>query len=263
MQTLTFQNITLTPAKVDNQIWLTSAELAKALGYAETDSVTKIYNRNSDEFTGNMTTTVKMTVVRKTGKVEMDNRIFSLRGCHLIAMFARTKVAKEFRQWVLDILDKEVGQPVPIKTTADDRTALRQAVSMLVGKKAIGYDEAYRIVHQYMGVSSIDEIALDDLPKAVAYVHSLVLADTHNHNDQNAFWRMVGLLEYDRIHRELIALQKVLDTAQQSLNHIVKTSGLLYDGFGEQYLPTKAPVVDEARAFIARQMAFKIQLGMI
>lgn len=152
---------------------------------------------------------------------------------------------------------------LPPKTTADDRTALRQAVSMLVGKKAIGYDEAYRLVHQYMGVSSIDEIALDDLPKAVAYVHSLVLADTHNHNDHNAFWRMVGLLECDRINRELIALQKVLDTAQQSLNHIVKTSGLLYDGFGEQYLPTKAPVVDEARAFIARQMAFKIQLGMI
>ena len=33
MQSLTFQNLSLTPAKVDNQIWLTSAELAKALGY--------------------------------------------------------------------------------------------------------------------------------------------------------------------------------------------------------------------------------------
>jgi prophage antirepressor-like protein len=32
-------------------------------------------------------------------------RIFSLRGAHLLAMFARTKVAKEFRRWVLDILD--------------------------------------------------------------------------------------------------------------------------------------------------------------
>ena len=33
-------------------------------------------------------------------------RIFSLRGCHLLAMFARTPVAKQFRHWVLDVLDK-------------------------------------------------------------------------------------------------------------------------------------------------------------
>lgn len=38
-------------------------------------------------------------------------RIFSLRGVHLIAMFARTPVAEDFRKWVLDILDKEVGNP--------------------------------------------------------------------------------------------------------------------------------------------------------
>ncbi|MGC6299240.1 hypothetical protein ACMXZB_12110, partial [Pasteurella multocida] len=37
--------------------------------------------------------------------------IFSLRGCHLIAMFARTPIAKEFRKWVLDILDRETSQP--------------------------------------------------------------------------------------------------------------------------------------------------------
>lgn len=33
-------------------------------------------------------------------------RIFSLRGCHLLAMFARTPLAKQFRVWVLDVLDK-------------------------------------------------------------------------------------------------------------------------------------------------------------
>lgn len=35
--------------------------------------------------------------------------MFSLRGCHLIAMFATTDKAKEFRRWVLDILDREVA----------------------------------------------------------------------------------------------------------------------------------------------------------
>ena len=28
-------------------------------------------------------------------------RVFSLRGCHLLAMFSKTPVAKEFRRWVL------------------------------------------------------------------------------------------------------------------------------------------------------------------
>ncbi|WP_100097018.1 MULTISPECIES: hypothetical protein [Candidatus Hamiltonella] len=42
---------------------------------------------------------------------EKTGRIFSLCGEHLIAMFANTPVAKEFRKWCLDILDKEVGVP--------------------------------------------------------------------------------------------------------------------------------------------------------
>ncbi|OOC12774.1 hypothetical protein BM451_14785 [Dickeya dadantii] len=38
----------------------------------------------------------------------MKIRIFSLRGAHPLAMFARTPVAKESRRWVLDILGQEV-----------------------------------------------------------------------------------------------------------------------------------------------------------
>lgn len=30
-------------------------------------------------------------------------RIFSLRGCHLLAMLARTAIAKQFRVWVLKV----------------------------------------------------------------------------------------------------------------------------------------------------------------
>ncbi|MDO4440554.1 MAG: BRO family protein [Moraxella sp.] len=176
MQTLTFQNITLTPAKVDKQIWLTSADLAKALEYSDVRSVTNIYNRNKDEFTSGMTTVIKLITNGINGsKRELETRIFSLRGCHLIAMFARTSVAKEFRKWVLDILDKEVGEPVQVKTTAADRTPLRQAVTALCGKCGLMHDEAYRLVHQYMGVEHIDEIAMDDLPRAVEYVHRLMM----------------------------------------------------------------------------------------
>ena len=84
----------------------------KALGYADDRSVSKIFQRNESEFTAKMTTVVKLTTNGiNNSKRQIDTRIFSLRGCHLIAMFARTKVAQDFRKWVLDILDKEVGQP--------------------------------------------------------------------------------------------------------------------------------------------------------
>lgn len=154
------------------------------------------------------------------------------------------------------------------KSTTTDRTPLRQAVSLLVSKKGLGYDEAYRFVHQYMGVDSIDEIAIHDLPKAVAYVHSLALSNIHN--DHNAFWKMVGLLEHERISDELKRLNNTINQAEQfitqakrQINHLNNTTGLLYDAFGEQRLPTKADVVSEAKVFIARQMAFKRQIGMI
>lgn len=106
--TLSFNNVNFSPVQHDGQIWLTANELAKALGYAKSDAVAQVYERNKDEFTSSMTTTLKLSVVRKTGKVEMAHRIFSLRGAHLIAMFSKTIVAKEFRKWVLDVLEREV-----------------------------------------------------------------------------------------------------------------------------------------------------------
>ena len=109
MNALSFQNTILNPiSQNDGQIWLTSRELGEALGYAREDAVNKVYERNADEFTNKMTCNVKLTLKGQA----RETRIFSLRGCHLIAMFARTDVAKEFRKWVLDILDKEVGNPV-------------------------------------------------------------------------------------------------------------------------------------------------------
>ncbi len=114
---LTFQNITFEPVCHGGVTWFTSTQLAQALGYSRTDNISKIYSRNCDEFTESMTTTVKMTLVRKTGEVDVMVRVFSLRGAHLIAMFSNTPVAKEFRKWVLDILDKEIEERQNLPTT--------------------------------------------------------------------------------------------------------------------------------------------------
>ena len=121
---LVFNHFAFTPVQMnDGQIWVTSNELAKALGYANEKSVNNLYNANSDEFTESMTTVIEVVTVRKTGNIKMPKRIFSLRGCHLIAMFSRTKTAKAFRVWVLNVLEsntKQAAQQLPQTNSIED-----------------------------------------------------------------------------------------------------------------------------------------------
>ncbi|HGW4665429.1 TPA: Bro-N domain-containing protein [Acinetobacter baumannii] len=166
---LSFNDVNFSPVRQDGQIWLSSSELAKALDYKQVDAVTKVYNRNSDEFTEKMT-----QVINNPQAPNLGVRIFSLRGCHLIAMFARTAVAKQFRKWVLDILDKEVGAPVA-KTHKSERTPLHDAHALLVAKtKHLNSSDAWKIINQRFGTNHIDEIPYDMIPVAVEYVHHLI-----------------------------------------------------------------------------------------
>ncbi|MDX9944279.1 MAG: BRO family protein [Azonexus sp.] len=103
-QALVFQNTTFSIVDRNNQPWLRAAEIAQALGYANENAITRIYARNKDEFTETMTETVKLTL---SGNLQNEIRIFSMRGAHLIAMLARTEVAKAFRKWILDLIDKQ------------------------------------------------------------------------------------------------------------------------------------------------------------
>ncbi|MFC2995609.1 Bro-N domain-containing protein [Acinetobacter sichuanensis] len=173
--TLSFNEVNFSPVQHEQQIWLTASELSKALGYAKSDAVAQVYERNKDEFNQSMTLTLKLSVKGfGNGNSEKDTRIFSLRGCHLIAMFSKTAIAKQFRKWVLDILDKEVGAPIA-KTHKSEREPLTNAVNMLVAKtKHLNYSDAYKLVHQRFNVKSIDEISCDAIPVAVEYVHHLI-----------------------------------------------------------------------------------------
>ena len=109
-QSLCFNDFIFSPITRDNQPWFKSSELARALGYKDENSVRRIYERNADEFTPNMSQVVEnLDSVNLTVRV----RIFSLRGCHLLAMFARTPVAKAFRRWVLDVIE-QYGDRVPV-----------------------------------------------------------------------------------------------------------------------------------------------------
>lgn len=61
------------------------------------------------------------------------------------------------------------------KTSVAERTPLRDAVNMLVGKKGLRYDDAYNMVHQRFGIDSIDELSIEQIPQAVEYIHRVVL----------------------------------------------------------------------------------------
>ena len=118
MTTLTFQTTSLSVINQHNQTFISARDLGLALTYKNpTSDIMRIYDRNADEFTAEMTALIEMPTAGGIQKV----RIFSLRGAHLIAMFARTKVAKDFRKWVLDILDREVLQKTKaIQPLADE-----------------------------------------------------------------------------------------------------------------------------------------------
>ncbi|GAA3721096.1 hypothetical protein GCM10022421_31970 [Oceanisphaera sediminis] len=169
---LSFQQTQLDIVDYHGQRWLQAVQIAKALGYANENAVSRIYSRNADEFTPCMTEKVKLTL---SGNYQKEVRIFSLRGAHLLAMLSRTKVAKAFRKWVLDVLDKEVAS-APSYSSKADRTPLKNAVNMLVGKTTnLNYADAYSLVHQRFSVNSVEELTVEQIPLAVEYVHKVIL----------------------------------------------------------------------------------------
>lgn len=118
---LNFHGMNLVPVQNVNGIWLTSADVAKALGYKSTKSISNLFAQYEDEFSQGMTMVIESVTNGINGSSRrMKVRVFSLRGAHLIAMFARTPVAKEFRRWVLDILDREIEHSPITKQFTDD-----------------------------------------------------------------------------------------------------------------------------------------------
>ncbi|EOD8970326.1 P22AR C-terminal domain-containing protein [Klebsiella sp. K5-308] len=116
-----FHGVTLNPVENVTGVWLTSADIAKALGYKSTKSISNLFAQYEDEFSQGMTMVIESVTNGINGSTRrMKVRVFSLRGAHLIAMFARTPVAKEFRRWVLDILDREVAHSPIAKQFSDD-----------------------------------------------------------------------------------------------------------------------------------------------
>ncbi|WP_411227841.1 BRO-N domain-containing protein [Serratia quinivorans] len=132
-----FQGKALVPVSNITGTWLTSSDLAKALEYSNSRAVTMIYNKYADEFSSGMTQVIESVT---SGNYRKKVRIFSLRGAHLIAMFARTAVAKEFRRWVLDILDKQSADMAPITNEPSEREVAAYNVQALMSHYQAMYE---------------------------------------------------------------------------------------------------------------------------
>ena len=173
MTTLTFQNTTLSVINRNNQIWLTTKEIGKGLGYRNPSAdIANLYDRNADEFTAEMTALVEMQTAGGLQKV----RIFSLRGAHLIAMFARTKIAKAFRKWVLDVLDEEVKKStalLPSTITPEQQQAIQSAVQQAHHRTGLHWQEIYRQLKAMFHIAKYDQLPQDQFGNAMAFVMNL------------------------------------------------------------------------------------------
>ena len=113
MAELTFATLTIQTIDRDGERWLTISDIAAALypyenkGRSQSEApfekrVRNLYARHAEEFSDSMTALIEVQTAGGVQKI----RVFSLRGAHLLGMFARSKRAKAFRRWVLDIIEQ-------------------------------------------------------------------------------------------------------------------------------------------------------------
>ncbi|MCX8701635.1 ORF6C domain-containing protein [Gilliamella sp. B2840] len=181
---LMFHSTTVQSVNHNNQIWITSTELSKLLKYSDSKSVTKIYSRNSDEFTNKMTMVVKLTTNGINNSLrEKSVRIFSLRGAHLVAMFANTEIAKEVRKWLLDLADKEIGISETI--SLEQQQAIQQAVNERVYRTGERHQAVYSKFHQQFKIPRYQDLPASKFDEAIKWLGGITLRDYKSVNIDN------------------------------------------------------------------------------
>lgn len=248
---LCFNDFTFSPVTRDNQPWFKSSEIASALGYKREDTLSRLFDRNADEFTENMTQVIEISTDRQNGV--MGNfgtgraRIFSLRGCHLLAMFARTPVAKAFRRWVLDVIE-QYGDRVPVSepVTLNDTTitpAQRHELKLIVDSKISmvpkglqrrAYKEVWGRFNRHFQITEYKQLPcsrIDEARDFLLKMHvntgnavelpqmALPLPQGHERIDERPFLEFIA--EVQAAHEEVVHIESVLRMKAIRLAHII------------------------------------------
>ncbi|HHK5576992.1 TPA: Bro-N domain-containing protein [Neisseria polysaccharea] len=168
VQSFNFNQNQIQVINKNGEAWFIASEVAAMLGYRDSYNMTRILD-NDEKGTHNVSTLGG----------NQDVSVINESGFYHAAFKSRKPEVKPFRKWVtsevLPAIRKTGGYQITPKTTADDRTGLRQAVAALVGRKGIDYSSAYSMIHQRFNVEAIEDIPAEKLPEAVAYVHALTL----------------------------------------------------------------------------------------
>lgn len=133
-----FKEQSLEVVDYKGQPWFTAETIGKALGYANPrEAIFKIFDRNKKDFGDDETTVIEIEVEVNSEESHTQNgygimdknteshpqdgggiigkqrahtrkqkvRIFSLRGSYHFGFFAKTELGRDYRQWVLDLIE--------------------------------------------------------------------------------------------------------------------------------------------------------------
>ncbi|EMU1498996.1 BRO-N domain-containing protein [Neisseria gonorrhoeae] len=170
VQVLNFQqNSVRTVADNKGELWFLANDVCEILGYTNPRQTVDLHCKSRG--------VTKRYTPTASGEQEMT--YINEPNLYRLIIKSRKPAAEAFEEWVMETvlpaIRKTGGYQITPKTTADDRTGLRQAVAALVGRKGIDYYSAYSMIHQRFNVESVEGIPAGKLPEAVAYVHALTL----------------------------------------------------------------------------------------
>lgn len=140
MQTLTRAEFLGTPVSILDHAgrrWLTARDVGVCLGYEKdraNDHINRLFARHEEEFGPEDVGAVKLTAI--DGK-ERETRIFSQTGCILLAMFANTARAKDFRAWAKRVLSGEAALPAEVALPAGAQSVHTARISRAVERQAM------------------------------------------------------------------------------------------------------------------------------
>ncbi|HFA8194092.1 TPA: Bro-N domain-containing protein [Neisseria gonorrhoeae] len=170
VQVLNFQqNSVRTVADNKGELWFLANDVCEILGYTNPRRTVDLHCKSRG-------VTKRYT---PTANGEQEMTYINEPNLYRLIIKSRKPAAEAFEEWVMETvlpaIRKTGGYQITPKTTADDRTGLRQAVAALVGRKGIDYSSAYSMIHQRFNVESVEDLPAGKLPEAVAYVHALTL----------------------------------------------------------------------------------------
>ncbi|MCT8654844.1 hypothetical protein KZ345_05180 [Glaesserella parasuis] len=176
-QTISFYGTDLITLKIDDVVYTAVLPIINALGLSQGTQSAKL-QRNKEKFS--------CTHMKTTGS---DGKTYEMLCMPLkklngwLFSINPEKVRPDLKDRVIQYQEEcfealynywHFGK-AERKTTTDERTGLRQAVSALVSKKGLLYSDAYSLIHQRFNIEHIDELTPEQVGMAVEYVHKIYL----------------------------------------------------------------------------------------